>query len=120
MVVNCPRFLCRHHSPIVLAALALLHLSNLAADAAPDASKARRASASPIYSLSNKQQAIGALGAYGIPAYAMIGRQRCRGTYLSLVRNGTAAYTTGLRSEDVLLSINDRVTESPSVTDKII
>lgn len=73
-----------------------------------------------IYSLSQNQTPVETLNSYGVPAYAMVGRTRLRGTYLSLVRSPGHAYSSGLRSGDVLLSVNDRVTETPSVADKII
>lgn len=73
-----------------------------------------------IYSLSQNQAPVETLNSYGVPAYAMVGGARLRGTYLSLVRSTGFAYSSGLRSGDVLLSINQRVTESPSVADKII
>lgn len=73
-----------------------------------------------IYSLSQNQTPVETLNSYGVPAYAMVGRARLRGTYLSVVRSTGFAYSSGLRSGDVLLSVNQRVTESPSVADKII
>lgn len=80
----------------------------------------RKAQGQLIYSLSQNQASIETLNSYGVPAYAMVGRERLRGTYLSLVRSPGHAYSSGLRSGDVLLSVNDRVTETPAVADKII
>lgn len=72
-----------------------------------------------IYSLSTDQQAIGAIGAYGIPCYAVIAGQNCRGTYLSLVKTTGLGYLSGLVTGDVLLSLNDRVVDTPARCDQI-
>ncbi len=72
-----------------------------------------------IYSLSQKQELIAAIGAYGIPAYAMVGGKSYRGTYIShIVRDGLAAQA-GIKVGDVLLNIDNKVTDFPSTTNKI-
>lgn len=57
---------------------------------------------------------------YGYPVYADVGGNRYRGTYISQPQADSALHSSGLNKGDVILSINDRVAESPAIADSIV
>jgi uncharacterized protein YkwD/protoporphyrinogen oxidase len=73
-----------------------------------------------VYAMSMKEVAIPVMGAQGIPAVGNIGGEQVKGTLLTLVRGIGPGHDCGLVTGDLLLMIDNKVTESPEMTTQLV
>lgn len=73
-----------------------------------------------VYAVSKKEMYMPVLGAKGFAAVGYINGEQVKGTYLSLVQGLGPGHDCGLVTGDLLLRIDNRVTESPAITQQIV
>lgn len=101
---------------LVSAGMTLSAMAQMKAIAAPsDATKSRL-----VYGVSNKEIYMPVLGAKGFAAIGYIKGEQVKGTYLSLVKGLGPGHDCGLVTGDLLIMIDNRVTESPAITQQIV
>lgn len=79
-----------------------------------------RNSGASLKPLSAKYEHVPSIGAVAIPVSAAIDGRQLRGVYLGSLLPAASGYRSGLRKGDVILSINDNVTGSPTRVNELI